>query len=444
MSSFYQSASIAAAIISASTAQANDRVPAPAGDANLITLRDQLHAERQELQRQEKVLERQRARLERLENEILGQMRATGTGQDAAPSGPPSGVPAATQAGSPASAQPAGQVEEVGARPEETERLPDVAVLADQGGIITRAGRLTIEPNFEYARADRNRFVFRGIEVPQSVLIGVFDINESRQDILTATLATRFGLTNRLEIGARVPFVYRDDKAVLVPLVQNPPQSGVGTIDTSADGSGLGDIELSARYQLTNANGGWPYLITGVQVIMPTGEDPFEVPRDALGNATKAATGAGFWGVAPNLTMLFPSDPATLFASAGYTFNFGKDVNQRISDALIERVKPGGAPNATAGIGIALNPELSVSFAYAHTWQFATKSRIRPISTSDGVETIGDPITSKTRDLQVGRFLFGIGYRVNPRTTISWTVEMGATDDASDLRTTLRIPFTIN
>ena len=444
MSSFYQSASIAAAIISVSTAQANDGVPAPAGDANLIVLRDQLHAERQELQQQEKVLEQQRARLERLENEILGRMSATGTGQDGAPSNLSSAAPAVTQASSPASAQSASQVEKVGARPEETERLPEVSVLADQGGIITRAGRLTVEPNFEYARADRNRFVFRGIEVPQSVLVGVFDINESRQDILTATLATRFGLTNRLEIGARVPFVYRDDKAVLVPLVQNPPQSGVGTIDTSADGSGLGDIELSARYQLTNANGGWPYLITGVQVILPTGEDPFEVPRDALGNATKAATGAGFWGVAPNLTMLFPSDPATLFASVGYTFNFGKDINQRISDALIERVKPGGAPNATAGIGIALNPELSVSFAYAHTWQFATKSRIRPISTSDGVETIGDPITSETRDLQVGRFLFGIGYRTSPRTTISWTVEMGATDDASDLRTTLRIPFTIN
>jgi len=36
-------------------------------------------------------------------------------------------------------------------------------------------------------RADRNRAIFRGIEVVASVLIGVFDINESRQDTRVVT-----------------------------------------------------------------------------------------------------------------------------------------------------------------------------------------------------------------------------------------------------------------
>lgn len=409
-------------------------VLAQAGDASdFATLRSQLQLERQELARQERALNEQRARLERLEDQLLGQMRGAGLGPDAQ---------SATQVAD-AAAPPEG-VEQVGAAPEDKANPPDVAVLADQGSVMTKAGRITIEPSVEYARTDRNRFVFRGIEVPQSVLVGVFDINESRQDVVTAALTARVGLSNRLEVGARVPFVYRDDTAVLVPLVQNPPQSGVGTVDSSSDGSGIGDLELFGRYQLTNGSGGWPFLIAGVQGIIPTGRDPFEVPRNALGNATQSATGAGFWAVAPNLTLLMPSDPATLFASIGYTFNFGKNVNQRIGDALIDRVTPGGAPNATLGVGIALNPQLSLSFAYAHTWQFATKSRIRPISVSNGVETIGEAINSRTRDLQIGRFLFGVGYRVSPRTTINWTVEMGATDDASDVRTTLRIPFTLN
>lgn len=420
--------------MAAQGAEAGEQTAAEPVSLNAVM--EQIQIEREELQRQEMRIAEQRARLQHLEDQVLGRMRGTGAG-------PGSGVPAMASAQADAPPAP-GQVEQVGERPEEKTRMPEVAVLADQGGILTKAGRITLEPNLEYARADRNRFVFRGIEVPQSVLVGVFDINESRQDILTAAMVGRFGVTDRFEVSARVPFVYRDDKAVLVPLVQNPPQSGVGTINTSTDGAGLGDVELSARYQLTDGTGGWPFLIGGVQVIAPTGEDPFEVPRDALGNATKAATGAGFWGVAPSLTILMPSDPATLFASVGYTYNFGKDVNQRISDALIERVKPGGAPNATVGLGIALNPQLSLSLGYAHTWQFATKSRIRPISISNGVETLGDPIRSKTRDLQVGRFLFGIGYRVNRRTTINWTVEMGATDDANDVRTTLRIPFNLN
>lgn len=404
--------------------------------ADLLTLRNQLQVERQELKRQEQSLIEQRARLERLEDQLLGRMRAAGIAPGAA-------VSASAQA---ASAPSPDQVEEVGAKPLDKETPPEVAVLADQGSIMTKAGRITIEPSLEYARTDRNRFVFRGIEVPQSVLVGVFDINESRQDVLTAALSGRFGVTNRFEVGARVPFVYRDDKAVLVPLVQtgNSPDPNTGTVNTSTDGAGIGDLELSARYQLTNGSGGWPFLIAGIQGIIPTGRDPFEVPRDGIGNATKSATGAGFWAVAPNLTVLMPSDPATLFASLGYTFNFGKDVNRRINDALIERVTPGGAPNATMGVGIALNPALSLSFAYAHTWQFATKSRIRRIQIFNGIETLDDPITSKTRDLQVGRFLFGLSYRVNQRTTINWTVEMGATDDANDVRTTLRIPFMLN
>ena len=429
---------VAAVLVSAWVVPAYANQPEHNTDtADLLDLRNQLQIERQELKRQEQALIEQRARLERLEDQLLGRMRAAGVAPGAA-------VPALAQAA--ASPPSPDRVEEVGAKPADKENPPDVAVLADQGSIMTRAGRITIEPSLEYARTDRNRFVFRGIEVPQSVLVGVFDINESRQDVLTAAVSGRFGVTNRLEVGARVPFVYRDDKAVLVPLVQtgNSPDPNTGTVNTSTDGSGIGDLELSARYQITNGTGGWPFLIAGVQGIIPTGRDPFEVPRDGIGNATRSATGAGFWAVAPNLTVLMPSDPATLFASVGYTFNFGKNVNRRINDALIERVTPGGAPNATMGVGIALNPALSLSFAYAHTWQFATKSRIRRILISNGIETLDDPITSKTRDLQVGRFLFGLGYRVNERTTINWTVEMGATDDANDVRTTLRIPFTLN
>ncbi len=204
-------------------------------------------------------------------------------------------------------------------------------------------------------------------------------------------------------------------------------------------------MEITARYQLTDGTGGWPFLIAGLQIITPTGTNPFGLPRDATGVATKTGTGSGFWGVGPSLTVLLPSDPATLFASLGYTYNIGRNVHTRINNALIDRVEPGGAPSATVGIGIALNQRASVSFAYAHSWQFATRSTIRPIMRdTNGVETIGDAFTSKSRDLQIGRFLFGISYRVNARTTISWTVEMGATDDANDLRTSLRIPFTLN
>jgi hypothetical protein len=424
-------------------AEAAPSAAAPAAGAedlsslSLPELLERIAAERRALQEQRQKIDAQEARLNRLQDTLEQQMRRSGM---AVPSG-------AAPAQAVAQALPSGTtppVPEVGAKPPDAGQAPHVAVLADQGGILSRPGRFVIEPTFEYTRDDRNRFIFRGIEIPQSVLVGVFDINESRQDLVTAAAVARYGVSSRLEVTARVPYVYRSDGAVLVPLVQNTPgNTNVGTVNTSSHGSGLGDVEGQIRYQVNNGRGGWPYIIAGVQMIAPTGTSPFKLPRDALGNATKSPTGAGFWAVAPSVTLLMPTDPATIFGVLGYTYNFERNVDTRISNAQIDRVKPGGAPSATVGLGLALNDRLSVSFGYAHTVQLGTRSRIRPITIQNGIETTGDPITSKTRDQQIGRLLFGMSYRVTDRTTIDWLVEVGATQDAPGVRTSIRIPFGI-
>ena len=85
-------------------------------------------------------------------------------------------------------------------------------MLDAQGGIITKKGRLTLESDLEYARADNNSVIFRGVEVPASVLIGVFDINQSRDDFITAAGVARFGVTNPFEINARSPYGYRSSQ----------------------------------------------------------------------------------------------------------------------------------------------------------------------------------------------------------------------------------------
>jgi hypothetical protein len=200
-----------------------------------------------------------------------------------------------------------GGVQTVGEAPSE-QRSIDVAVLADQGGVITQAGRLTLEGDLEYARADRNRVLFRGVAIPEAVLIGAFDINESRQDVVTVAAVARFGISNRLEINGRLPLVYRADNSALAPVVNNGGNTNVGT-DRTVSSSNLGDVDFGIRYQLTGSKDGWPYLIIGAQAVAPSGTDPFAVPRDGLGNPLSAATGAGFWGVTPTLTAILPSDP---------------------------------------------------------------------------------------------------------------------------------------
>ena len=405
---------------------------------DIAALRQEIAAERANLEAQQRALDVERKRLESLESRFYAKV---GGAPAVASAGTPGEVPLpVSPPPAPPAPAPGSGVQTVGEAPTD-QRQVQVAVLADQGGIITRKGRLTLESDLEYARADNNSVVFRGVEVPASVLIGVFDINQSRDDFLTAAAVARFGVTNRLEINGRIPFVYRSSKSVLAP-VADPSNPNAGQLDKAVNNGNLGDVDFGVRYQFTDGHNGSPYLIAGVQAIAPSGTNPFTVPRDSLGNALKAATGAGFWGVQPNLTAILPTDPAVLFGTIGYTYNFPNSPNSVIGPALIERVWPGGEPSASAGIAISLNPRTSISLGYAHTWVLGTKSRLRTFNTQTG--EYNDPTTQKTRDLQLGRFLFGISYRVNQRTTINWSIEAGVTDDATDLRTTLRIPLTFD
>ncbi|RYD20744.1 MAG: transporter [Lysobacteraceae bacterium] len=315
-----------------------------------------------------------------------------------------------------------------------------MAVLNSQGSIVTRKGQLTAEFQADYARADRNRAVFRGIELVEAVLVGVFDINESRQDVLTASTSLRYGVTDRFELGVRVPFVHRADNSVIAPIAGSTNNDPAATIDNSVQGTGIGDVEITARYQVLDGHGGTPYLIANLQGVIPTGSDPFAIPRDSLGRARRAATGAGFYGISPSITAILPSDPVVLFGTLGYTFNLGKNVNTQIPPVIIDYVDPGDAVSGSAGIGISFNQRTTLNLGYAHTWVFGTKTRTTLIVPSASGMNSAE---NTSRDLQIGRFLFGVTYRVTDKASVNWSVEVGATDDATDLRTALRIPLVL-
>lgn len=421
--------------------------PAVAQGAQDAATLDEVRAIKTRLDAQAAEIAVQRARVQALEDRLLGGMRGTAapgrplavTSPDAAASAPVQVAQAAPSAPPPAP----GVTAPVGQAPSEPDRGPEVAVLSEQGGIITRRGQITVEPSLEYARADRNRVVFRGIAILPAFLTGVFDINENRQDILTASLGLRFGVSSRLEINARAPFVYRADQSILAPIA-TPGAPGSSSRDASTNAANLGDVDFGARYQLTDGGGGLPFLIAGIQTVAPTGTSPFKVRRDpGTFVALESATGGGFWSVTPTLTALLPSDPAVLFGTFGYTRNFGRSFDSvRInSDLAIDYVKPGDALQASLGIGVSLNPRAAISLGYAHNWAFGTRTVGSVSATDSSGRTTVTPFETTLRDLQIGRFLFGVSYRTSRSTTINWNVEVGATSDAADVRTTLRVPI---
>jgi hypothetical protein len=401
---------------------------APISAEDFARMRADLSTARADMAAQAETLRRQNQRIDELETRLLG----ISTQRDSLPR-PADGLPRLADSGN--------QIERVGEAPGETE-LPLELAIADNNmsSVVTRKGQLILEGQLDYARADRNRALFRGIEVVESVLVGVFDINESRQDVLTASVAARYGLSSRIEIGARIPGVYRSNTSILTPIAGSTPNDQAATIDSSTRGFGLGDIELSARYQLITGGQDKPYLVANLQGVIPTGRGPFQVARDDSGRELEAATGAGFYGVTTSVTAIVPTDPVVLFGTLGYTFNLARDVDTIIPPVEIVRVNPGDGINASFGAGIAFNQRISLNFGYAHTFGRGTQTWTR--ATTPGPNDPGI-VERKSRNLQIGRFLFGISYRLTDRMSLNWSVEVGATADATDLRTSIRIPVAV-
>jgi len=422
-------------VLSAAPAHAQQAPVAARGAAGDVgALRDELAQARALLAEQNRQIAEQKQRLDMLEQRLSGLAQVQQAQQAQIQSAPPPGDRP------PAVAVADGSPIRVGEPPADADRAPTVAVLDQQGSVVTRKGQLIAELGLDYTRADRNRAIFRGVALIESVLVGVFDINESRQDILTASGSLRYGLTDRFEVGVRVPFVYRSDKLVTVPIAGSTNNDEARSIDSSVRGAGLGDIEVTARYQLNNGGHNSPFLIANLQAVIPTGRDPFSVRRNTLGSAQQVSTGAGFWGVTPSITAILPSEPAVLFGTLGYTFNFARNVDTMIPPVQIDRVEPGNQINISAGVGLALNERTSLNFGYNHAWSLGTRTIVRQLN-DQNTAPVGSPFSTKSRNLQIGRFLFGVSHRFSDAIQVNWTVEVGATQDAPDVRTALRIPF---
>lgn len=311
----------------------------------------------------------------------------------------------------------------VGEAPPQSRNIErQVEAVPEGQGVLTPRGRFVLDPSIEYTGASTNRLVFRGIELIPGIQIGAIEASDADRDTIIATVAGRYGLTNRLEVEGRVPLLFRKDR---IQVVQQREEQITREIDLEE--TGVGDAELSLRYQLNQPKPQSPIWVAGLRVKSDTGTSPFEVPFDEFGVATGLATGSGFWGVQPSLSFLLPSDPVVIYGGAGYLWNIERDIDRQVGDTFVGNVDPGDAVNASVGFGFALNPRFSFSLGYRHNYIFSTKTEL------------GDTI-QESDDVQVGSFNFGMSYRLAERQSLNLGFQFGVTEDAPDVSIVARIP----
>ena len=220
-------------------------------------------------------------------------------------------------------------------------------------------------------------------------------------------------------MNAKLPYVYNTGStATLIPTGPNAQ-----LLTVSANGSGIGDVQLGTSYQINSGENGWPIFVGNFLLKTATGTSPFDVPiltQDQqpagpflAGTPLKLATGTGFYALEPSLTVLMPTAPGVLFANLLFIHNIGRTQNIQSAQGgppTPVKLQPGEAPAITFGIGFSLNDRAAMTFSYQQEHVFT--------AFANGQAIRGSPYS-------FGNFNFGLGYQLSQSTRVNLSVGIG-------------------
>jgi len=413
------------------------------GEERLDGLQRQINEQTRQLEQTRQALEQQQQALARLQSalneEVLANARARG-----APA--PVVMPVLGQApvlaaqGAPAQATPSARPapQPVGQAPESDSRPPEVAQIFDQPGVLTPPGKFVLEPSLQYGYSANDRVALVGYTVIPAILIGLIDVRQVKTTTAVATLTGRYGLNRRFELEAKLPYVYLDGDTVSREIFTGSAQDRV----FNASGNGIGDAELTVRYQINRGGPDKAFYIGWLRYKSRTGKDLFDVVTDCVtrcvGNTTgtglplELPTGSGFEALQPGVTWLYPSDPVVFFGSLSYLHNFKRrNVSRLLVDGQREPlgdIEAGDIIGFNLGMGLALNEKAAISIGYDMNVVGKTQQNGRDVAGAVRVT--------------LATLLLGGTYRFSDRVSLNVALGAGLTRDTPDVSFTARVPIT--
>lgn len=373
--------------------------------------------------------------MDELDKQRAGSISAGGPGASALP------MPAAQAVAANAPSGP----QTVGEAPKPDTRPPEVAPIFQQPGVLTPKGRIIIEPAYQFGYSSLDRVALVGYTVIPAILIGLIDARQVKTTTQIGWLTGRYGITNRLEVEIRVPYVYAHTDTVSREIF-----TGTATnVAFGSSGHGLGDIEGTVRYQLNVGGPDKAFYVGWLRVKSNTGKDPFQVVTDCINRCVESVinevdlqatgtglplqqpTGSGFWSIQPGVTWLYPTDPVVFFGNVSYLYNVPRyGVTRKIllgGTEELGKVKVGDVTDLSIGLGLSLNERASISIGYDQSFVGITKQNNHTVPGS--VKTV------------LGTLLLGGSWRMNDKRTLNFTLGVGVTRDTPDATVTVRVPM---
>jgi hypothetical protein len=294
--------------------------------------------------------------------------------------------------------------------------LKDTLTKTDRQYSLLRAGRLATNYDFNYSYVGSQAIDVGFAAVTNN--IDLLRVETTRAHTITNTLSVDYGLLDNLTLSGTFPFVSK--------FTQSTDFSGVT--------HGIGDLTLGARYQpFVQSPTGPTYTLTG-SLSVPTGRSPYD---EAIGQNISTGSGYASGTVGVNASQVF--DPVALFGSLSITA--GKSITNlhqfnKTDLSTLTGLRPGKTIGFGAGFTYALSYNVSTSVSFQESVTTAST-----ISYLDSANVAG----SRGTTMQVAAILnFGLGIRLNPKTTVNLTAGIGLTSDSPDFSLGLNVPLTFS
>lgn len=294
--------------------------------------------------------------------------------------------------------------------------LKDTLTKTERQYSLLRAGRVAANYDFNYSYVGTE-----SIDVGFTQGTGdidLFRIETTRAHTITNTLSVDYGLLDNLTLSGTFPFVSK--------FTQSTEFSGVTF--------GIGDLTLGARYQPFVQTTGPTFTVTG-NLSLPTGRSPFD---EIIGQNTSTGSGYASGTLGINASQVF--DPVALFGSLNFTA--GKSVDHlhqynKTDGSTLTGLRPGKGIGFGAGFTYALSYNVSTSVSF--------QENVTTSSTISVVDSTNTPQAPRSTTMQVAALLnFGLGIRLNPKTTVNLTAGIGMTADSPNFSLGLNLPLTFS
>ena len=297
---------------------------------------------------------------------------------------------------------------------DQTTLLKETLTKSERQYSLLKSGRIAANYDLSYSYIG-SEAIDVGLDTSGS--IDLFKIENTRSHTVTNTFSLDYGLLDNLTVTTAIPFVSK--------FSQSQEFSGVE--------NGIGDLVIGARFQPFVQNPTGPTYTLTANFSLPTGRSPFKTIE-----GSNLSTGAGYGTATFGINGSQVFDPVALFGSLNFTAaTTAHDLHQaHLDGTVLTEVRPGKSIGFGAGFTYALSYNTSTSVSFQET--------VTTASTIDYLKADNTPAERSTA-MQVSAILnFGLGLRLNPKTTVNLSAGIGLTTDSPDFSLGLNLPLTFS